>query len=110
MKARIQMSKKQEQAMKKEIRRQIIIQDEQHANDLDTVILYTLHSVFGFGKKRLRRFYDGFVQGREELADYYEMPDDVPFLCDRELKRIGVDVAAWNKERENKCDNTAQIK
>lgn len=54
----------------------------------------------GFGKKRLRKFYDAFSAEHDRLIQYYQMPDDYTWLCKEMLKRIGVDVEAWNKERK----------
>lgn len=99
MKARRQMTSQEKQAMHKEIKRQLLKMDEEHANDVDAAILYTLHITLGFGKKRLRRFFDNFHKTMLDLETYYEMPNDSPWLCRRKLKDIGVDVAEWNEER-----------
>ena len=40
----------------------------EHIEYMDCVILMTLHDVFGFGQKRLRRFYDAIRQ----TYHYYE--------------------------------------
>lgn len=87
-------------AMKLEINRQIAEFERSHVNDLDILVLYVLHVHLGFGKKRLRRFYEAFTAEHNKLIEYYEMPDDNVWLADRKLKEIGVDVAAWNAERE----------
>lgn len=52
-----------------------------------------------FAKKRLRKFYDAFSAEHDRLIQYYQMPDDYTWLCKEMLKRIGVDVEAWNRER-----------
>ena len=80
-------------AMDMEINRQIVEADRRYADDIDAMVLYTLHVHLGFGKKRLRKFYDAFS------IQYYQMPDDYTWLCKEMLKRIGVDVEAWNRER-----------
>ena len=54
-------------AMDMEINRQIVEADRRYADDIDAMVLYTLHVHLGFGKEM--------------------------------LKRIGVDVEAWNRER-----------
>lgn len=76
----------EKKAMDMEINRQIVEADRRYADDIDAMVLYTLHVHLGFGKKRLIR--------------YYQMPDDYTWLCKEMLKRIGVDVEAWNKERK----------
>lgn len=85
-------------AMDKEIRRQIIEMDRKHSDDLDAMVLYTLHVKFGFGKKRLREFYDAMSEEHNNLIKHYEMPDDFSWLCKRKLKDIGVDIEQWNDE------------
>lgn len=95
---RYQMSKKEEAAMKAEINRQIIEQDNAHRDDLDAMVLYTLRSVFGFGKARLRKFWEALAEEHDKLVEHYQMPESFPYLCKRELSKIGVDVQAWNNE------------
>ena len=100
MKARIPWSgtKAQEKAMMDEINRQILEAHEKFACDYDAMVLYTIHTHLGFGKKRLRKFYEAFVKEHKRLIDFYEMPDGVAFICDHKLKQIGVDVKKWNEE------------
>lgn len=100
MKARIprQMTSAEKKAMNDEINRQILEADKKYTNDVDAMILWTLHEHLGFGKKRLRRFYEAFVEIHQDLVDYYQMPDDGAWLCNRKLKDIGVDVEQWEKE------------
>lgn len=97
-------TKAQEKAMMDEINRQILIADAKYTNDVDVMILYTLHVHLGFGKKRLRRFYEAFNKIHQQLIDHYEMPDDAPWLCDYKLKEIGVDVKLWNEELKDDQD------
>lgn len=82
-------------AIKEEIKKQNI----GYSLSLDEAILYALYKRFGFGKKRLREYYEAFFDEREKLKEYYEMPDDAEWLVHRELLNIGVDVEQWNKER-----------
>lgn len=95
-----ELTAKEKKAMNLEISRQIAEAERKHANDLDILILYVLHVHLGFGKTRLRRFYEAFSAEHDALIAHYEMPDDNAWLADQMLKRIGVDVAAWNAERE----------
>ena len=92
------LTAKERKAMELEINRQIAEADRQHANDFDAMVLYVLHTHLGFGKKRLRRFYDAFSAEHDNLMQHSEMPDGGAWLADMKLKEIGVDVAAWNKE------------
>ena len=94
------LTAKERKAMELEINRQIAEADRQHTNDFDAMVLYVLHTHLGFGKKRLRRFYDAFSAEHDKLIEHYEMPDSGAWLADMKLKEIGVDVAAWNAEKE----------
>lgn len=96
----VDLTAKERKAMDMEINRQILEADKRYTNDIDAMVLYALHKHLGFGPKRLRRFWEAFNAEHKKLRDYYEMPDDGPWLADRELKEIGVDVAAWNAEQE----------
>lgn len=91
-------SNAERKAMHKEIGRQIVLQSEKYATDFDAAVLYTLHLQYGFGKDRLRKFWEAFIKQREELSKYYEMQDDYAFICKEKLKQIGVDVQAWEDE------------
>lgn len=88
----------EKKAMDIEINRQIVEADRQYTDNIDAMVLYTLHVHLGFGKKRLRRFYEAFSAEHDRLVQYYEMPDDYTWLCKEKLKEIGVDVEAWNRE------------
>ena len=94
-------------AMNIEINRQIVEADRRYADDIDAMVLYTLPVHLGFGKKRLRKFYDAFSAEHDRLIQYYQMPDDYTWLCKEKLKHIGVDVEVWNKERgeSNEVEN-----
>lgn len=95
-----ELTAKEKKAMNLEISRQIAEAERKHANDLDILILYVLHVHLGFGKTRLRRFYEAFSAEHDALIAHYEMPEDNVWLADQMLKRIGVDVAVWNEELE----------
>ena len=90
----------EEKAMNMEINRQIVEADRRYTDDIDAMVLYTLRVHLGFGKKRLRKFYEAFSAEHDRLIQYYQMPDDDTWLCKEMLKRIGVDVEAWKKEKE----------
>ena len=48
----------EKKAMEMEINRQIVETDRRYADDIDAMVLYTLHVHLGLGKKRLREFYE----------------------------------------------------
>ncbi len=92
-------TKAEKKAMDMEINRQIIEADRRYTDDIDAMVLYTLAVHLSFGPKRLRRFYEAFAAEHDRLIQHYEMPDDYTWLCKEQLKKIGVDVEAWNRER-----------
>lgn len=98
------LTAKERLAMNIEINRQIVEADRKYTNDIDAMVLYTLHVHLGFGKKRLRRFWEAFQQEHKALVEYYQMPDDGAWLCQRKLKDIGVDVEEWNKEVDDETE------
>lgn len=89
----------EKKAMELEINRQIAEADKRYIDDIDAMVLYTLSVYLGFGPKRLRKFWDALSAEHDRLIQHYQMPDDYTWLCKEMLKRIGVDVEAWNRER-----------
>lgn len=89
-------------ALEKELKSQLAEWDQKHYNELDALVLWVLHSEFGFGEKRLKRFHDAFVNNIGALLKRYEMDgeDDV-WLCTYKLKQAGIDISEWNKKGEN---------
>lgn len=86
-------------AMDIEINRQIAEADRRHTDEIDALILWLLHEKFGFGMKRLRRFYELFQTEFDALIKRYEMDDsDTVWLCTHKLKEYGLDIEQWNKE------------
>lgn len=95
----VQFTAKEQKAIDAEILRQCAEFDKKNENEMDALILWILHEKFGFGKKRLRAFYDYFSTELDALVKWYEMGDeDKVWLCTRKLKEYGVDIAEWNKE------------
>lgn len=92
----------EKKAMDIEIHRQLVKKDREYAADFDAMILYTLMSHYGWGKKRLRQFWEAFFTEHKALQDFYEMyePGDREWLANKKLKDIGVDVREWYKEIE----------
>ena len=85
-------------AVESAIKAQIAIYEREHALDVDAMILYALHTHLGFGKDRLKKFFDAFINDHKALIAHYEMPNDGAYLSRVKLKEIGVDVEEWNKE------------
>ena len=94
-------------AMDIEIQKEIAEFNQKNETEIDAVILWILHEHFGFGKKKLKDFYDRFIPAYRDLIQRYEMSDEGPWLCTRLLKAIGVDLETWRQE--NNQQNTTAI-
>lgn len=113
MKARVKsgslkMSKETREALEAEADRMakeaIAEMNRDNEEELDAMVLYILHEEFGFGEKRLRRFYDRFYKGLRDLGSRYAMEeyDERIWLCKRKLKEeCGIDISKWGKEKED---------
>lgn len=92
------LTKAQRKAMDAEINRQIVEADKKYSTEVDAVVLYTLHTELGFGKARLRKFWEALYRNHQDMVERYEMEDAFPWWCTEQLKKLGVDVEEWNKE------------
>ncbi len=102
MKVRIpqKMTKEQNKAMNDEINRQIVESDRKFALENDAMVLWVMHIVFKFGKKRLKRYFDRCFQEHEDLRNFFQFDnDDMGWLYTRQLKEIGVDIEEWYREK-----------
>lgn len=92
MKAHIRqpMTRQQKQTLMQEVNRQCIQYEQEHEAELVCRSLWILHSVFGWGAKRLTRFYKAYHKEVAELVKHYEMsPGDDCWLCMRKLHDAG---------------------
>ena len=112
MKARVRsgtlkMNKEVREALEAEADRMakeaIAEMNRDNEEELDAMVLYILHEEFGFGEKRLRRFYDRFTQGLRDLGERYDMNeyDDRLWLCQKKLREAGIDISKWKGEKED---------
>lgn len=99
MKVRTYFSPTGQTAMIHEINRQILEQKSKFMSDIDAVILWTLHTEYGFGKTRLKRFYDAVIQNYNEMCSFYEMDDT--YLAVHNLREIGIDLDELRKGINN---------
>ena len=93
-------TKEEKDSMLREIRRQIAIENKGFVLDVDATVLWTLHECYGFGKDRLRKFFDVYSQTYKDLLSRYEMGnEDAIWLYRHMLKEnLGIDIEEWNKE------------
>ena len=96
-----EMTSAEKKAMDMEIRRQLDEYNKKNEDEIDAVILWHLHEEFGFGKKRLMRFYETFSKRMKDLSDYYvfEM-DRMPWLYSQKLKEYGIDISELNSRKD----------
>lgn len=80
----------------KEVNQQILQRDLEYSLDIDTMILWTLHTHYGWGKKRLEDFYEKLLKEHTRMREYYEIDDLYPERA--KLKdECGVDVVELNE-------------
>ena len=90
----------EKKAMEMEIRRQLVDYNRQNMNEIDALILWHLHIEYGFGKKRLLRFYESFNKRVEEMMNYYMMDSSkAPWMYTEKLKEYGIDIKELNKRK-----------
>ena len=102
----VELTAVERKAMELEINRQIAEKDKQYQENVDALVLYVLMSRYGWRKKRLRKFWNAFIEEHKALREYYLMdePGDNEWLAHRKLNQIGVDIHQWYKEDENNND------
>lgn len=95
------LTKDEDRALNIEVQKRIAKLDRNNTDEVDAIILWVLHDQFGFGKDRLRKFYEAFNPALNALADRYEMTDkgDELWLATYKLKdKLGIDIHEWNDE------------
>ena len=92
---------------------------EDYADALDATMLYTIHKELGLGAVRLRRLWEAMIRNRIEArlffragAEYEEAPtghniEDLGIHA--ELRKIGVDLKAWEREVIRVDDRTGEV-
>lgn len=95
MKAHINLPKD----VMREVRRQVEIQESRYIHWLACAVFYTLYSKYGWGKKRLKKLYDEIYAEMDALMEFYEIEDGAG-LAEIRLKRAGIDIDEWERERE----------
>lgn len=71
---------------------------DKYEDRADACTLWALHTGFGWGRDRLRRFYETYLRLHRELMERYELGREGDFYCIERLKKLGVDIEAWNAE------------
>lgn len=96
----VELTKSEQKAMNQAINEQIAELYQKSRRNIVALILWNIHKQFGFGKKRLYRFYKDFDKEIEKLIRYYEMDDDDgAMICVKLLRtNCGIDLEEWEKE------------
>lgn len=78
----------------KAVRQEFLKKDREFTLDMDTIYLWTLHRVFGWGYTRLKRFYLEVFKEHLRMRKFYEMDDLYPER--KKLKEeVGIDLEEW---------------
>lgn len=78
------------EAMLHEINQQLLRKDQEFTKDVDAMVLWTLHSHYGWGPKRLKDFYRFMFSEHLKMREHYELDDLYPERM--KLNDIGVDL------------------
>jgi galactokinase len=85
---------KQRKALRQEVVKEFNKLLERYNRDTALQILHILHFNFGFGQQRLQRFADKLEEMQKGQEERYELEQsDTPWLCERQLKQAGINVA-----------------
>lgn len=106
VKVRYELTAAEKKALKEEINRQIVENNKKYEKDFDAMVLWTLHVYFGFGKKRLKRFWNGFIKEHQRLHEYYQLPqEDNGWLYKYKVKEhLGIDLEEWYQEKGSESE------
>ena len=98
------LTNEEEHVLNMEIQKTIADYDRNNTDELDAMILWNLHLIFGFGEKRLMQFYNAFNKDLHAPCERYERTDrtDELWVCTHKLKeKFGIDIHALNDQIRN---------
>ena len=96
----VKLNSKEEKAFDMFSRRRLAEHTRKHELEIEAIVIRELRRLTGWGETRLKRFYMDFGPDLMKLCDHYEMEEvEAPWLCQNELKREGIDIEAWHRER-----------
>lgn len=82
--------------MEREIHNQCLKSERELMINMDTVLLWTLYNLYGWGPKRLKDLYVAMFKEHQRMREFYEMEDLYPER--QKLKERGIDIEAWYNE------------
>lgn len=104
--------KKAKKEAKAEAARLLEEANDAYCRKMDGLWLYTLHTVFGFGKDRLTRLYWAMIENYIKItAKYNGMLDDDDmewYAMERHLKDIGFDLKEMQAEADRRYPEGAK--
>ena len=78
---------------------------EHYNRQVSLQIMYILHFSFGFGKKRLMRFFTQLKEMQAQHIERYEVTDDdVPDICEIKLRERGINFNDFFEVEDEKRD------
>lgn len=98
------LTREEQEALNMEIQKSIKEYDRNNTDEIDAMILWNLHLIFGFGEKRLMQFYNNFSKDLHAMCERYELIDreDELWLCTHKLKeKFGIDIHKLNDQFRN---------
>lgn len=84
------------EALQTEIHNRLVEQERKVSIDIDTSVLWVLHVKYGWGKQRLKTFYNALFEEHRNVRQFYGIDDVYPERM--KLKERGIDVEAWYDE------------
>ena len=111
MKSRTVMSSKERKILNEKIKEEILAQDRALSMEVDAMLLWVLHTLFGFGKNRLRRVWEFCFSEHEITRGFYQNDERNKngWIHKEQLKGIGVDIEEWYREAESKMDKKERV-
>lgn len=96
----VEFTKDEQAAINAEVRKQLSEHVQELRRNIAALVLWNIHTEYGAGKIRLRRFYDKFDKNIEELIKHYELDiGDEQFICRHLLKEhCGIDLVDWESK------------
>ena len=108
--SRADLTANEKRKLVREIRAECINQTRQYEIQLDSVMLFVLRNEFGFGKKRLEKFYNALFEKRCEMQERFQVDEDDDFAIDYFLKQDGIDVEAMYKALDQEDREKFKVK
>lgn len=94
------LSASQKKALMPAIEKEILDYQDRFYVENAAAILWALHITFGFGEKRLKKFWDAYFDAHDEVVKHYQLDNLGEGMIYKELlHRIGIDIDKWCDEK-----------